>query len=154
MTPRALATLSALLLLAACAGGNRQGPSYIIGGTSLECAPFARQETGVRLSGDGADWWQESANRYPRTQTPGRGDILVFRRTNRLPEGHVSIVTQVRDSRSILVSQANWVHGEISRNEPVVDVSPDNTWTEVRVWWSPTGTMGVTTYPTYGFIDP
>jgi surface antigen len=153
MAPRNLFVLGLVLLLAACASG-RPGPSYITATTPLDCAPFARQETGVALSGDAADWWPEAAGRYARTHTPRAGEVLVFRRSGRLPYGHVSVVTRVRDSRSILVSQANWVHRRISRNEPVVDVSPENDWSEVRVWWSPAGQMGVTTYETYGFIRP
>ena len=137
-----------------CASSSSHGPSYLTGSTSLECAPFARQETGVSLWGDAADWWQEASGRYTRSQTPRRGALLVFKRSGRLPSGHVAVVTKVRDSRSILVSQANWVHHQISRDEPVIDVSPENDWTQVRVWWSPAGQMGVSTYQTYGFIRP
>jgi hypothetical protein len=35
-----------------------------------------------------------------------------------------------------------------------VDVSADNDWTEVRVWWAPSGQLGTTVYPTYGFVGP
>ena len=35
---------------------------------------------------------------------------------------------------------------------PVIDVSPGNDWTRVRVWWPPTKQMGVTEYATFGFI--
>ena len=54
----------------------------------------------------------------------------------------------------IRVAQANWVHGRITRNEPVVDVSPGHDWTAVRVWWAPGGNLGSAAYPTYGFIAP
>jgi hypothetical protein len=36
----------------------------------------------------------------------------------------------------------------------VTDVSPNNDWTEVRVWNSSTRDFGTRTYPTYGFIYP
>jgi hypothetical protein len=35
---------------------------------------------------------------------------------------------------------------------PVMDVSPNNNWTMVRVWWPPSDRMGITEYSTYGFI--
>ena len=53
-----------------------------------------------------------------------------------------------------MVTQANWVHGRIARSEPVVDVSPGNDWSAVRVWWEPSGQLGTTVYPTFGFIGP
>jgi hypothetical protein len=36
----------------------------------------------------------------------------------------------------------------------VIDVSPRNDWSLVRVWWPPAGAMGATDYPAYGFIRP
>jgi hypothetical protein len=36
----------------------------------------------------------------------------------------------------------------------VLDVSPGNDWSAVRVWWPPSGGWGMTVYPTYGFILP
>jgi surface antigen len=108
----------------------------------------------VALRGAAADWWEEAAGRYVRAERPRRGDLLVFRRSGRLPSGHVAVVRGVEDRRTILVDQANWVHRRISRGEPVVDVSPGNDWSEVRVWWSPAGQLGVSPYATYGFIRP
>jgi hypothetical protein len=58
----------------------------------------------------------------------------------------------VEDSRDILVTQANWLPYRIEHNQPVVDVSADNDWTEVRVWYEPANAMGVRIYHTYGFI--
>jgi hypothetical protein len=36
----------------------------------------------------------------------------------------------------------------------VVDVSPRNDWTAVRVWHEPTRQLGQSVYPTYGFVLP
>jgi len=52
------------------------------------------------------------------------------------------------------VTQANWVHRRITRDEAVLDVSPGNDWSRVRVWWAPSRALGTTVYPTYGFIAP
>jgi hypothetical protein len=51
-------------------------------------------------------------------------------------------VTSVVSRRQIMVTQANWVHHHIGRNDPVVDVSPGNDWSEVRVCWDPIGQLG------------
>jgi hypothetical protein len=144
------------LVVAACGsnrpdGGARAG-DYIGGSVALECAPFARALSGVRLSGGAADWWSEAAGRYVRSETPSVGSVLVLGRSGRLPEGHVSVVSQVLGRREILVTQANWVHHRVSEDQPVIDVSPDNDWSVVRVWWPPAGQMGVNDYAAYGFI--
>jgi hypothetical protein len=78
--------------------------------------------------------------------------VLVLRRSGRLPSGHVAVVSQLVGRRQILVTQANWVHHRVSEDQPVIDVSAENDWSMVRVWWPPTDEMGVTEYPAYGFI--
>jgi surface antigen len=145
-----------LLALAACGSGGPEGNArlgnYVGGPVALECAPFARALSGVRLWGEAADWWPEAAGRYERGETPSVGSVLVLRRSGRLPSGHVAVVSQVVGRREILVTQANWVHGRVSEDQPVIDVSEDNDWSVVRVWWPPVGQMGVTEYAAYGFI--
>jgi surface antigen len=110
--------------------------------------------SGIQLYGDAASWWESAAGRYERSSEPSAGAVLVFRRTGRLPSGHVSVVSRLRSAREIIVTQANWVHGRIARSEPVVDVSAGNDWTSVRVWWEPSRALGTTVYPTFGFIAP
>ena len=148
--------LAGLTILSACAGSPAR-PSMSSAGSraaSVECAPYAREVSGIQLFGDAASWWDSSAGRYERSAEPSPGAVLVFRRSGRLPSGHVSVVARLRSAREILVTQANWVHGRIARSEPVVDVSPGNDWSAVRVWWEPSGVLGTTTYPTFGFIGP
>ncbi len=147
--------LAALAALSACA--SHSGRSLQAGSSrseSIECAPYARRVSGIQLSGDAADWWEGAAGRYRRSGQPSAGSVLVFRRSARLPHGHVSVVTATRSPREITVTQANWVHGRIARSEPVVDVSGANDWTAVRVWWEPSGLLGTTIYPTFGFVAP
>ena len=60
--------LLSTLLLAACAGGG--SGRY---GTSVECAPYARQVTGIRLYGDAADWWDAAEGHYARGAAPVAG---------------------------------------------------------------------------------
>ncbi len=142
--------LCGLLLLAACGSrGGADGAS-----ASLECAPFAREASGILLYGEAYTWWDQARGRYQRSSQPVPGEVLVFRRSGRLASGHVSVVRRVVSDREITVTQANWVHRRITRDEPVVDVSPGNDWSAVRVWWAPSGSLGASTYPTYGFIAP
>ncbi len=151
---RALAVILAFLL-AACAGSApRTGPylAYAHRYPGLSCAPFARAEVGLALYGDAADWWAEAAGRYLRTDRPQIGSVLVFRRSSRLPSGHVSVVSRRLDARRILVIQANWVRGELDEDQLIVDVSARNDWSAVRVWYPPTGQLGVHVYATDGFI--
>lgn len=148
----------AALLLAACATQPRPPPAPPATALSRpsprECAPFARDLTSVDLRGPAYLWWRESEGLYRHSQHPAIGALLVFRRTRRMPEGHVAVVSAVLSNREILVTQANWVHHRAQTDQPVLDVSPRNDWTEVRVWWEPAGTFGRETYPTYGFILP
>ena len=144
-----------LLLLAAC--GSSRGPgsgSYVGDPVALECAPFARALSGVQLRGAAADWWTAAPGKYRRAQDPEPGGVLVFRRSPRLPSGHVAVVARVVSDREILVTQANWERGRVTADQPVKDVSPDNDWTSVTVWWPETRRMGSSAFATYGFIRP
>ena len=63
------------------------------------------------------------------------------------------MVTALVAPRIILVSHANWLNeGRIHENAPVLDVSPGNDWSAVRVWYLPGNAWGATVFPTYGFI--
>src|SRR4051812_13433915 len=107
---RSFWSIVVLLSLSACAS-RMHGPSvgdYVGGSVAVECAPFARALSGVRLSGAAADWWWQADGRYVRADAPSVGSVLVLRRSDRLPSGHVAVVTQVLGRRQILVSQANW----------------------------------------------
>ena len=143
-----------LLALSACSsrGVGIGGGDYVGGAVALDCAPFARALSGVRLSGAAADWWWQAEGRYRRDDAPLLGSVLVFRRSGRLPSGHVAVVSRVLGSRQILVTQANWVHHRVTEDQPVIDVSAENDWSLVRVWWPPAGEMGITDYPAHGFI--
>ena len=121
-------------------------------GGGMQCVTFARAETGIELSGNAANWWDNAAGVYDRGNTPEPGAILNFRANGRMRLGHVSVVRSVVSSREILIDHANWSsRGGISRSVSVVDVSADNDWTAVRVRLGGTENYGAV-YPTYGFI--
>ena len=126
-------------------------------GRFWQCAPFAREISGIQLFGRAADWWSQASGRYARGNTPKPGAVLSFEATSRMRAGHVATVTEVVSDRVIKVTHANWsTGGQIERNVEVVDVSANNDWSSVRVWYGPIGKIGTSANPTNGFIysDP
>ena len=122
----------------------------------LQCVPYARFMSGIGLRGDAWTWWDKAAGIYARGNHPEPGAVLSFPGIERMPLGHVAVVTQVLSDRKILIDHANWPtvmepRGAISRDVQVVDVSADNDWTEVRVQFGEGGPLG-SVYPANGFI--
>lgn len=121
-------------------------------GGGLQCVPFARENTGIELAGNAANWWENAEGVYQRGARPEVGSVLNFRANGRMRMGHVAVVSGVIDGRNIEIDHANWSgHGGVGRNISVVDVSPGNDWSAVRVALSHSGEFG-SIYPTYGFI--
>jgi hypothetical protein len=59
------------------------------------------------------------------------------------------------DAREIRIDHANWLDdGAIYVGDPVRDVSPDNDWSEVRVFNLKTRAWGGRIYAVQGFIGP
>ena len=123
--------------------------------TPMQCVPFARGLSGISLFGDANTWWAQAEGRYQRANAPEIGAVLVLRGYNDASRGHVAVVRAIVSSRELRVDQANWMNqGEITRNVPVLDVSPANDWSEIRMWWIPTGDWGARVYQAEGFILP
>jgi len=120
-----------------------------------ECAPYAREQSGIQIRGDAVTWWAQADGLYPRSSRPAEGSILVLRGWQDDRRGHVAVVKAIVSSRLIRVDQANWLHGgEVSVDVPVIDVSAGNDWSEVRVWHIPGGYWGGRAYQAQGFIHP
>lgn len=122
----------------------------------MQCVTYARANTGVQLSGNAANWWDAASGVYARGQAPERGSVLNFRANGHMRLGHVAVVSQVVSDREILIDHANWAgpgvgRGGITRGMSVIDVSPNNDWSAVRVGLGQSGSYG-SVYPTYGFI--
>ncbi len=117
----------------------------------LQCVPFARAASGIELKGNAANWWDAAAGVYERGSQPEPGSVLNFRATGRMHLGHVAVVTAVLGGREIEIEHANWSKGSVARNVSVLDVSPGNDWSQVRVALDRSGRYG-STYPAYGFI--
>ena len=117
----------------------------------IQCVAFARSDTDIALPGNAANWWQNAVGIYARGSAPEAGSVLNFRANGRMRLGHVAVVTDVVDSRTIQIDQSHWNANGISRDVTVVDVSENNDWTAVRVAIGRKGSFGAI-YPTYGFI--
>ena len=119
----------------------------------LQCVPFARQEAGVEIYGNANTWWQQAAGRYERVSAPAEDAVMVLRGYATTRRGHVAVVKEVVSERLIIVDHANWLNGgEITRNVPIRDVSPNNDWTQVQVWNVTGRHWGGRTYSVQGFI--
>ncbi|UZK67650.1 CHAP domain-containing protein [Sphingomonas sp. M1-B02] len=119
----------------------------------LQCAPYARQISGVKIHGNAWTWWAQAAGRYERGEAPKVGAVMSFKKTGRNPFGHVAMVSKIVDDREVLLTHANWSRrGGIERNVRAVDVSAAGDWSEVRVWFASVGGLGTSTYPINGFI--
>lgn len=119
----------------------------------LQCVPFARQASGIQIFGDANTWWRQAEGRYPRSSSPAPGSVLVMRGYANPGRGHVAVVTEIVSERLIRVNHANWLNnGEISVDVPVMDVSANNDWSELRVWHIPGNHWGGRVYSAEGFI--
>ena len=118
------------------------------------CVRYVRGLTDIEIRGNAWSWWDNAAGLYDRGSTPAEGSVLVFRRGGGgMNLGHVSTVSAVVDDRTILVDHS-FGGPVLWRDMPIIDVSPNNDWTSVRVWHGPTNQLGSTEFATYGFIYP
>ena len=115
------------------------------------CVTYVRSVTGIEISGNAGDWWNNAEGRYARGHKPEPGAVLVFQPHGRMWAGHVAVVRRILNDREILVDQANWMRGEVIEGMAIYDVSPGNDWTMVRVVDAPTLSWGRLN-PTFGFI--
>lgn len=121
----------------------------------MECVPYARMRSGIALYGDAGTWWDKALGRYTRNPTPQLGSVIVLTGYAGPGRGHVGVVSALVSTREIRLDHANWLDdGAIYLDDPVVDVSPDNDWSEVRVWNARLGAWGARTYEVEGFIGP
>ncbi|HEU5047131.1 MAG TPA: CHAP domain-containing protein [Rickettsiales bacterium] len=157
----ALPFLLVLLLVAACGPSGGFHHDYASGHYAsdiTQCALYARDASGVDLYGDAGSWWYKAAGRYRRGHVPEKGSVLVLKGSSRMPHGHVAVVKNVVDRRSIDVTHSNWGHSSKSRHiiydsMRVLDISPNNDWTSVRLWNDEQNVFGFP-YAAYGFIYP
>lgn len=123
----------------------------------IQCVPYARMVSGIRIYGDAHTWWEQAAGRYARGTRPKVNAVMSFRPFGAMQLGHVAVVSKIVDKRTVLLRHANWSliggrRGQMEDNVRAVDVSASNDWSEVRVWFAPLGDLGTTHWPLNGFI--
>ena len=147
----ALADASGSFQPAAVAASDGELPPY------LQCVPYARRLSGIQIYGDAHTWWDQAGGRYERGDQPRVGAVMAFIPQGNMRLGHVAAVSEVIDSRTVLLDHANWSpidgrRGQIERDVKAIDVSPANDWSQVRVWYDPIQGLGTTAWPVHGFI--
>lgn len=161
------ACLGLALAAAGCAGTSdtfvsNESPGQDFAGarvetppSPLECVPYARARSGVRLYGDAGTWWTKAAGRYSRSRGPVMGSVLVLTGYAGAGRGHLAVVADLVSAREIRLDHANWLgDGAIYLDDPALDVSSQNDWSQVRIWNARTRGWGLKTYPVEGFIGP
>jgi hypothetical protein len=119
----------------------------------LQCVPYARAQSGIEIRGNAGTWWAQAEGRYSRGAEPRVGAVLVLQPSRAMPIGHVAVVAEIVDDRTIYLNHANWSGpGRIERRALAVDVSANGDWSSVRVWYAPQGSLGIRTNPAFGFI--
>lgn len=119
----------------------------------LQCVPYARAHSDVKLYGDAYTWWDKAEGKYPREATPELGAVMVLNNYAGPDRAHVAVVSRLVSAREIRVDHANWLDdGSIYVNDPVEDVSESNDWSLVRVFNLKTAAWGGKVYPVQGFI--
>ncbi len=132
-------------------GGAASLPPY------LQCVPYARTVSGIQIYGDAHTWWNQAEGRYARGDRPKVGAVMAFKPHGNSHLGHVAAISRIIDSQTVLIRHANWSpingrRGQIEDDVRAVDVSPNNDWSEVRVWFAPIQNLGGTHWPVQGFI--
>lgn len=128
-------------------------PKIVTPRKPLQCVPYARMISGIKIRGDARTWWESAAGRFRRGKEPEPGAVLVFKGSKKNPHGHVGVVTKILNEREILIDHANWLNNrKIHLATPVIDVSPENDWSAIRVWYTPGAQYGAHVYPTEGYI--
>ena len=118
-----------------------------------QCAPYAREISGVDIHGNANTWWGQAAGKYQRGAAPKVGAVMAFAPTSRMRVGHVAMVSKIVSDREVLLTHANWSRrGGIETDVRAVDVSAAGDWSEVKVWYGPLGDLGTSAYPIKGFI--
>jgi len=125
----------------------------VVRGEKLQCVPYARMQSGVQIWGDAVGWWDKASGKFERTSDPEPGAVMVMRGYNDDGRGHLAVVRRILNEREIVVDHANWLNsGEIGLDNPVLDVSDDNDWSQVRIWYAPGRHYGGRIYEVQGFI--
>src|SRR5471030_3133508 len=79
------------------------------GNKPLQCVPYAREHSGIKIFGDAYTWWDKADGKYPRGALPEPGTVMVLNNYAGSQRGHVAVVRRVVNPREIRVDHANWL---------------------------------------------
>src|SRR5689334_17479835 len=89
------------------------------GHAPLQCVPYARAHSAIKIFGDAYTWWDKAAGNSPRGTLPEPGAVMVLHNYAGPTRGHVAVVREVMSPREIRVDHANWLDdGSIYVNDP------------------------------------
>lgn len=146
MIVRGFAALAALVMSCTLASAPASARFW-------QCAPYAREISGVNIHGNAHTWWAQAAGKYARGSAPKKGAVMSFAASGRMRLGHVAMVSRVVSDREVLLTHANWSRrGGIETDVRAVDVSAAGDWSRVKVWYAGNGGLGTSSYPVNGFI--
>jgi hypothetical protein len=121
----------------------------------LQCVPYARIHTGITIYGDASTWWDKSRGLYAHSPSPKLRSVMMLTGYAGPSRAHLAVVSSLVSSREIRIDHANWFNdGAVYLDDPVLDVSADNDWSEVRIWNIRSQSWGTRTYLVRGFIGP
>lgn len=121
----------------------------------IQCAPYAREHSKVRIFGDASTWWDKAKGRYARRDYPTPGAIMVLYQYAGPARAHVAVIRRITGAHELRIDHANWLNdGKIYLNDPVRDASGDRDWRSVNVFNMQTGHWGSRSYAVQGFIGP
>lgn len=146
-------------LIATAFAGMLLGAPGFAQAEMVNCVQFVKKVSPVALHGNAYQWWDAADGSYSRGNKPQSGAVMVFSKSRHLPLGHVAVVQQQLDERTVLIDHANWSliaghRGHVERSVRVVDVSEKNDWSKVKVWYAGLADVGNTAYTLRGFVYP
>jgi hypothetical protein len=146
-------------LIATAFAGMLLGAPGFAQAEMVNCVQFVKKVSPVALHGNAYQWWDAADGSYTRGNKPQSGAVMVFSKSRHLPLGHVAVVQQQLDERTVLIDHANWSliaghRGHVERSVRVVDVSEKNDWSKVKVWYAGLADVGNTAYALRGFVYP
>ena len=146
-------------LIATAIAGMILGAPGFARAEMVNCVQFVKKVSAVALHGNAYEWWDAADGSYARGSKPQAGAVMVFSKSRHLPYGHVAVVEKKIDERTILIDHANWSviaghRGHVERSVRVVDVSENNDWSKVKVWYASLADVGNTSYSLRGFVYP
>lgn len=134
-------------------------PAYYKIAEPIQCVPYAREQSGVQIFGNAHTWWpQAKAKGYEVSKTPEIGTVMVLSRAGKLNYGHLAVVTNIIDDKTIEVTHSNWGDSRETRrviynSMNVIDSSRTGDWSRARFWHYASSSYG-SSYAVSGFIHP